>query len=432
MLTDAKIKAAIKAVATEVTLNDKSEGRGAGSLLLVVRRLSDGTASATWFAKVKRDGKRTKRTLGRYPDVSLSMARQMMREDVTPQLRAGHGLRVPTGDRPTVAGMFAAFVVHLRAAGRHPDYASEVERMLLTAPSGSAADALGRERPPAEVTPAAVAEYVRGFFRSGSRGAADKARAYVSAAFGWAIKAAHDPTVESPVDWGVDRNPVEAVRKDPDASQTVDRALTPAEMRALWKATAPGADGFSMEVAACIRLVLCIGQRVQETLRIDGREIDLEAGLWNMPRHKTKLKLRPHTIPLPRQAVDVLRQLVDIHGDGPLFPSRTKEGERIEHRSVRQAITRWLELPGATLPKFTPRDLRRTWKSRAGDGAKIDKDTRDLIQQHSKSDTGSRSYDRADYLPVMREAMDRWQAWLDEQGINELVSSDDSAVKAAA
>ena len=36
-----------------------------------------------------------------------------------------------------------------------------------------------------------------------------------------------------------------------------------------------------------------------------------------------------------------------------------------------------------------------------------------MIQQHAKgSDTGSKHYDRADYFKQMREAMDKWNAWL--------------------
>jgi len=60
---------------------------------------------------------------------------------------------------------------------------------------------------------------------------------------------------------------------------------------------------------------------------------------------------------------------------------------------------------------FQTRDLRRTWKSRAAD-AGVDRFTRDLIQQHAMGDTGSRHYDRADYLGQMAEAMTKWGAWL--------------------
>ena len=64
------------------------------------------------------------------------------------------------------------------------------------------------------------------------------------------------------------------------------------------------------------------------------------------------------------------------------------------------------------MPAFQPRDLRRTWKSRTHD-AGIDRFTRDLIQQHAKSDTGTKNYDRADYFEQMKEAMTKWNAWLE-------------------
>lgn len=81
----------------------------------------------------------------------------------------------------------------------------------------------------------------------------------------------------------------------------------------------------------------------------------------------------------------------------------------MQHQAVNRALTRWLSSEVVT--HFQTRDLRRTWKSRAAD-AGVDRFTRDLIQQHSMGDTGSRHYDRADYGRQMREAMDKWQDWL--------------------
>ena len=72
-------------------------------------------------------------------------------------------------------------------------------------------------------------------------------------------------------------------------------------------------------------------------------------------------------------------------------------------------LGRWLD--GVDVEHFTTRDIRRTWKSRAHD-AGIDRYTRDLIQQHAKSDTGSVHYDWANYLPQMTEAMGKWNDWL--------------------
>lgn len=81
----------------------------------------------------------------------------------------------------------------------------------------------------------------------------------------------------------------------------------------------------------------------------------------------------------------------------------------MEHQVINRAIGRWLK--GQSMPHFQTRDLRRTWKSRAAD-AGVDRFTRDLIQQHAMGDTGSRHYDRADYLQQMRAAMTKWSDWL--------------------
>ena len=69
-------------------------------------------------------------------------------------------------------------------------------------------------------------------------------------------------------------------------------------------------------------------------------------------------------------------------------------------------------LDSVTVPPFQTRDLRRSWTSRAGE-TEMDTSIRDLIQQHAQTGTASKHYDRAQYLPKMRKAMDIWEAWLD-------------------
>lgn len=413
MITDSQIKSAMKAVSDEITLRDKAEGKGAGSLLLVVRRLADKTVSAQWFAMAKRDGKRSKRALGRYPDVSLSMARQMMRTEISPGLRAGKTLDRAAGvGKPTLEKMLQAFVDDMKAKGKAS--AGEVERMLLKA-DGCAAAVIGRDKLASSVTVEDAIGWIRTYFRAGHRGAADKARAYLSVAFGWATKSANDYTTDKGADWGVTVNPVAAIPKDAGARRTRERNLAAGELAALWVGADPKGDGWSFETALCVRLMIATGQRVQETLRVDGSEVDLDAAMWNMPKHKTKGGKRPHSLPLPALAVDVLRELKEVHGDGPLFPSRTgSKTERVKYSSINHAVARWLKREDVTVNPFQPRDLRRTWKSRTGDLG-IDRFTRDLIQQHAQSDTGSKHYDRASYLPQMRQAMTAWNDWLSNE-----------------
>lgn len=409
MLTDTEIKRAIRAATKETTLNDGAPGRGGGSLRLRIRPGATGT-TATWLAWWKQAGQRSTKPLGKYPDMSLSEARALFLSEVAPVVRAGKNPRVKTvaEGKPTVGRMFEAYVASMKAKGRVS--AGEVERALLKA-ERNAADGLGRHRLCAEIDPEDVVEFVSGFYRRGSRGQADKVRSYVSSAFNWAIKAAHDYTAEIRQDWGIKNNPAAAIPRDAGAVKQRDRNLSTEEIRELWNAARPGEKGFTIETSTAIRMLIATGQRVLEVLRIDGAEIDLDAMVWNMPAEKTKGRKRPHSIPLPKQVAEPLALLKQIRGDGPLFPGEV-DG-RFDHRSIMQAIDRWLERDDVTVPDFQTRDIRRTWKSRAGEIG-ISREMRDLIQQHAKHDTGSKHYDRAEYFPQMREAMAKWEVYLSQ------------------
>lgn len=410
-IKDRGIQAAIKSVLdgtkAEVTLNDGAEAKGAGSLKLVVRRTGRG-CFALWFATWMADGQRQKKQIGRYPDVSLQDARQKFRTEYAQLLKAGKNPRLAAPIvSPTVQALFTAYTDHLEADGRRT--VKEIRRVLLNG-GDACADGLGRHRMAGDISPADVAAYLALAFNRGARRQADIQRTCMAAAFNWGIRSTHDYRTATRGDWGIPFNPVTMVPKDAGANRPGNRNLSAVELAGLWAGMSAGR--FTLEVEGAVKLLICCGQRVRETLRADGADFDLDAGLWTMPAHKTKGG-KPHEIPLPSQAVAVVRELVAHHGAGPLFPSRQGASTAyIMDTSLNQACRRWLKEAG--VKPFTTKDLRRTWKSRAGDGALISREMRDMIQQHARSDTGSKNYDRAVYLPQMREAMAKLEAWLSE------------------
>lgn len=404
MITDRQIQAALKSVQTETVLNDSAGGRGTGSLQLVVRRQSD-RVSAVWFGAWKRDGKRQKKALGRYPDLGLRDARDRFAETVRSVLQSGQNpkTKAERHDRPTVESLFRAYVDSLKSEGKPS--AANVDLILLTG-KYAAAEQLGRDRLAGDITPDDISAHLYSHFKRGSRRQADASRTCMAAAFNFGIRSAHTYTTAARHNWGLKINPAAMVAKDTDASRPRDRNLTAAELATVWK----GLDaGFYPDTADAIRLLICCGQRVRETLRAEGCDFDLDARVWNMPAHKTKGG-KPHSLPLPDLAVDVVRRLKQRHGDGHLFPARTgADAVLLADTSIARGLRRWTRQHG--LDDFQTKDLRRTWKSRAGEIG-IDRFTRDLIQQHAKGDTGSRFYDHSDYLPQMREAMAKWSAWI--------------------
>lgn len=393
MLSDRQIQAAIRRCDGETILNDGGS-HGTGSLVLVIRKLKDQT-SAQWVGRWWVDGKQRKKSLGRYPDLGAGQARDAFREQVSAVLAAGKSPRVVVAvtERPTVQRLFDAYCDRMVADGKSS--AAQVRHSL-----NQVAEFLGPNRPAGDVDAADVAAFLAMVYGRGAAVYADRFRSYMSAAFNYGMKAAHDYRSDRRQDWGIKTNPVTAVPKDTGVAKARDRALSSREIAQLWHATF-GA-GFALETAAAIRLLICCGQRVRETLRMDASEIDLETATWTMPAEKTKGGRLPHVVPLPALALPTLRLLLQVRPTGLLMP--------ISDMGICKALARWRQTVDAEY--FQPRDLRRTWKSRTHD-AGVDRYTRDLIQQHAMGDTGSRHYDRADYMAQKRDAMAKWNSWLE-------------------
>ena len=70
-----------------------------------------------------------------------------------------------------------------------------------------------------------------------------------------------------------------------------------------------------------------------------------------------------------------------------------------------------MALEREVIPVVTNRDLRRTWKTLAGQ-AGISKEIRDRIQNHTLQDVSSKSYDRWNYMPEKRAAMKKWNSFV--------------------
>ncbi|BAN98029.1 hypothetical protein E05_32630 [Plautia stali symbiont] len=77
-----------------------------------------------------------------------------------------------------------------------------------------------------------------------------------------------------------------------------------------------------------------------------------------------------------------------------LFPGNTKEGHLLSAEYSKQ-LRKFYKLTG--FDKFTPRDIRRTFKTLAGDMG-ISTEMRDRLQNHKRPGVSEKHYDRYDYL----------------------------------
>jgi integrase len=122
-------------------------------------------------------------------------------------------------------------------------------------------------------------------------------------------------------------------------------------LRALWDAP----DALEQPYRGFVQLLILTGQRRGEVSGLTWGELDLESRLWTLPAVRAKNGVE-HTIPLPDQAVEVLRGLPRVAGSEFVF---TISGR--SHIRGYGIVKRRLD---ALLPADTPawvfHDIRRT------------------------------------------------------------------------
>lgn len=398
MITESAIRsAAKKAEATE--LRDGG-ARGEGRLVLVVRPAAS-RVTTDWYAVWYRNERRRMTKIGAWPTMPLAEARDLFRTDYAPKIAKGENPEGPRArvDRRgvTVDDLFDFYLEHLEAKG---SAALPKVRAMFKA----AAKAIGPTMRAADVQPGDITPHLASIYRRGAPAMAREVRGYIGAAFNLAIRSANDyRTMDRSAAWGVTANPVAAIPADPDAVKPGERHLAPAEFRAFWRWLE--AQREVSGVAEAVLVIMATGQRITEVLRVSEPTFDPVEKLIDWSKTKNG---KPHTVPLPRQAVDILSAR-PVNRHGLYFPHGTKPDQPATLSAIDHLIDRYLKT-GAKA--FTARDLRRTWKTLTG-AAGIAKEVRDRLQNHARGDVASKHYDRWDYMPEKRSAMAAWEAYLD-------------------
>ena len=79
------------------------------------------------------------------------------------------------------------------------------------------------------------------------------------------------------------------------------RVLSALELKAVWQSS----DGLDEPFASFVKMLILTGQRLREVAGMHWNEVDLDAGQWVIPGHRTK-NGRDHLCPLSPQAVAIL------------------------------------------------------------------------------------------------------------------------------
>jgi len=216
----------------------------------------------------------------------------------------------------------------------------------------------------------------------------------------------------------------------PTEERPRDRVLDDAEIKLAWEAF----EAIDWPFGPIGKLLLLTGARRDEVASMEWRELDLEAGIWRIPKERTKNK-RPHEIPLPAAAVDILKALPRVEPkrgpDGKVRPalvfsttgatavsgfSRAKDAidAAIVERLREDAEGRGHDPEEIKAPDWVIHDLRRTVATNLQKlGVRLE--VTEAVLNHV---SGSRAgivgiYQRHEWATEKRAALDAWARWLE-------------------
>jgi integrase len=335
-----------------------------------------------YYSRLKR---RTTKSLGQWPAVSLREARRLaasFREEREEKARGGATVRALADEW------------HASRKGKLCPKEHARQRFLLDRYILPALGALA----PGEVTPRIVMdEVLRPVAARGKLETARRVRGVLSLVFRTAMalgEAASDPTAPLAGMLGAPR-----VRHRP--------AITdPAEVGGLLDAIASYSGTAAVEAA--LMMLPYVFTRPGELRNAEWAEFDIPGAMWRIPGGKMKMGT-PHLVPLSRQVLGILEALRPATGGGRLlFPGSRAKGKPISDNTLNAAL-RYLGYPGDRMCAHGFRGMASTLLNQNGYN-------RDWIERqlaHQERSSVRAAYNHADWLPERARMMQEWADYLD-------------------
>lgn len=267
-----------------------------------------------------------------------------------------------------------------------------------------------RETKAKDVTSGQIKHILAGIIQRGAVVHSNRIRSYLMAAFNYGLKADNDPmNTSAGITFGLEANPVSVIPKQSSAEKVGDTWLTLEELRFLMEHFAE-ATNVGLLMQHLIRFCIYTGgQRPFEMIASQWCDVDFQQKTLLVTADVSKNK-REHLIPLTESALQELscvQELTKEKSSPYIFPLSTNGKRPVRTDSLARAIM-YFRAFNPDFKIFTARDLRRTCKTLMGE-AGISKEIRDRIQNHALNDVSSKHYDRYDYLPEKRRALEIWE-----------------------
>lgn len=354
--------------------------------------------SRWWRFDYRRPGthKRNTLSLGTYPDVGLSRAREK-REEVRRLIADG----IDPGDKRKAEAVAAADTFEAVArewyAKFSPDWAPDHANRTLRRLERDVFPWIGA-KPIAQVSAPDILAVLERIDARGARETAHRARTNVGQVIRYGIatgRAQADPTAAL-------RGAIPAPTEHNHAA-----IVDPDQLGALLRAIDAYNGAFPTRCA--LQLAPLVFVRPGELRHAEWTEIDLDAAEWNIPAHKMKMR-QPHIVPLSTQAVEILRALRPLTGRSSyVFPGGRSSKRPMSNNALNAALRRM----GYDKDTVTAHGFRATARTILDEGLYFRPDIIEHQLAHAVKDANGRAYNRTSFLPERKAMMQTWADYLD-------------------
>jgi integrase len=309
--------------------------------------------------------------------------------------------------RGSLAAMYRVYASTLEGRESHYDVLS-VFKLHLTEPFPNLAS-----RPASQVKAEELRDVLARLIDAGKGRTAAKLRAYLRAAFGMAMRAGLDPTLpEALTAFDIQVNPADRLPSLSQFSKALDRALTLPELHAFWRRLEAAPESPSRD--ALIACMFLGGQRPTQLLRLTPSQVDVSGATVTLldPKGRNRhANPRRHLLPILDDLIPVIRRRLaqTEDADSPMFSTNGRVPLRKETVALLVTeIAKDMQKAGELeRGPFSMRDLRRTAETHMA-ALGISSDVRAQIQSHGLGGIQARHYDRHDYMPEKRAALEQW------------------------
>lgn len=389
MLTDTTIKNA-KTLDKDYKLTDEK-----GMYLLVKK-----TGGKLFRYDYRYSGKRKTLALGSYPDVSLSKAREgrdaarkLLADDVDPSesrkaLNASRGVNAANSFEVVAREWIASHMKN--KATSHRDKVVRRFELYLFPWIGS--------KPIADITTPQILDAVKRIEKLGILETAHRALQTAGQVFRYAVqtgRAIRDVTADL-------KGALPATTTKHMAAFT-----EPKDVAELLRAI----DGFNgtFTVLSALKLAPLVFVRPSELRMAKWADINLDTGEWRYLVSKTKTD---HLVPLPTQAISILRELQPLSGHGEyVFRGGHSPLRPMSEAAINAALKR---MGYDTKTEITGHGFRAMARTILHERLEIDPHIIEHQLAHSVPDTLGVAYNRTKFINQRKIMMQRWADYLDE------------------